>query len=69
MDETTQKPNLTIADLATMRDLFDIACSRGAFRASEMKLVGETYERLTAFLGEVIAEANATSANQQGEPK
>jgi hypothetical protein len=69
MDETTQQTNLTIADLASIRDLIDTACSRGAYRASEMKSVGEIYERLNAFLSEVVAQANATSANQQGEPK
>jgi hypothetical protein len=41
---------LTINDLATIRNIIDLAVSRGAFRANEVRVVGETYERLEAFL-------------------
>jgi hypothetical protein len=45
--ENTQ---LTIADLASMQALIEAACTRGAFRANEMRQVGELYDKLASFL-------------------
>ena len=53
---------LTIADLASIHQLIDAACTRGAFRASEMRAVGETYDKLTRFL-----EAVKQQADEQGQ--
>ena len=64
--ENTTPPQITISDLVTIKDLIDVACSRGAFRANEMTSVGEVYDRLTGFLNTVIASAQA-EANQTGE--
>lgn len=64
--ENTATPQITINDLVTIKDLIDVACSRGAFRANEMTSVGEVYDRLTGFLNTVIASAQA-EANQTGE--
>lgn len=64
--ENTATPQITINDLVTIKDLIDVACSRGAFRANEMTSVGEVYDRLTGFLNTVIASAQA-EANQNGE--
>ena len=51
-----------------IKNLIDVAASRGAFKASEMKTVGETYDKLTAFLDTVIQQAEAEAqAQQQGE--
>jgi hypothetical protein len=62
--ENTQL-QLTITDLATIRNIIDLAVSRGAFRASEVKVVGETFERLDAFLTVLEQSANqAVSENQ-----
>ncbi len=60
---------LTIADLASIHQLIDAACTRGAFRASEMRAVGETYDKLTRFLEAVKQQAEAQSQAQppQGE--
>ena len=63
-----ENPQLTIADLASLQGLIDAACSRGAFKANEMKNVGEVYEKLSAFLNAVKAQAEAEIAQQtQGE--
>ncbi len=64
-------PQLTITDLAVLKNCIDIAASRGAFRAPEMKSVGEVYDKLTAFLQTVVAQADAemAQANPQGESK
>lgn len=61
---------LSITDLAVLKNVIDIAASRGAFKANEMKSVGEVYDKLTAFLQLVVAQAEAQQeATQQGEPK
>jgi len=57
---------LSITDLAVLKNVIDVACSRGAFKAAEMKQVGEIYDKLTAFLNAVVAQAEAQT-QQQGE--
>lgn len=53
---------LSITDLAAIKNIIDVAASRGAFRAAEMKTVGEVYDRLTGFLTQVIQQAEAEQA-------
>jgi hypothetical protein len=66
-NEPTQ---LSITDLAVLKNIIDLACSRGAFRAPEMKAVGEVYDKLSAFLDTVIKQAEAEmQAGQQGDQK
>ena len=64
MDNTHTQ--ITISDLATIKELINLACTRGAFRGEEMTSVGEVYDKLTGFLDTVIAAAQA-EATQQGE--
>jgi len=59
--ENTQ---LTIADLASIKQIIDAACTRGAFKAAEMKSVGDVYEKLSAFLDSVVAQQQAQEAEQ-----
>lgn len=54
--ENTQ---LSIADLASLKNIIDAACIRGAFKAQEMKAIGEVYEKLSAFLDAVVAQHKA----------
>lgn len=54
--------NITIADLNTIKNIIDLASSRGAFRAAEMQEIGEIYNRLTQFLDAVVAQAQAQEA-------
>ena len=54
---------ITVIDLARIKTIIETACTRGAFQASEMKTVGDVYERLTAFLGSVTTQAQS-QANQ-----
>jgi hypothetical protein len=58
---------LTIADLASIHQLIDAACTRGAFKASEMRAVGETYDKLTRFLEAVKQQAEQQEQAQQSE--
>jgi hypothetical protein len=62
--ENTQ---LTITDMVSLKSIIDAACTRGAFKASEMKQVGELYEKLGLFIESVQAQAVEQSANTQGE--
>jgi hypothetical protein len=48
---------LTINDLATLRNIVDLASTRGAFRANELQEVGEIYNRLNQFVEASIAAA------------
>ena len=64
MDNTNTQ--ITIQDLIMIKDLVDVACSRGAFKADEMSSVGQVYDKLTGFLNTVIASAQA-DADQKGE--
>jgi hypothetical protein len=66
MENNTTPPQITINDLAMLKELVDLACSRGAFRADEMSSVGQVYDKLTVFLNTVIASAQ-TDADQKGE--
>lgn len=69
MDNSTQ---LSVTDLAIIKNVIDLACTRGAFRANEMREVGSVYDRLSAFLEELVAQAEAqqsVAAQPQGEVK
>jgi hypothetical protein len=66
MENNTTPPQITINDLAMLKELIDLSCSRGAFRADEMSSVGQVYDKLTGFLNSVIASAQA-EADQKGE--
>ena len=50
---------ITVADLEELRQLVDLACSRGAFRAEEASTVGRVYDKLTKFLTAVVEQARA----------
>jgi hypothetical protein len=57
---TDENIQLTLNDLSAMKSIIDIASQRGTFKPNEMMIVGQTYNKLTAFL---------ESAKQQGEKK
>ena len=70
MENTKQ---ITIADLDTIKNIIDLACTRGAFRGAELSQVGAVFDKLVEFLNEVIAQAkaqeetNAEAGETQGE--
>ena len=59
--ENTQ---ITIADLDTIKNVIDLACTRGAFRGAEVSQVGAVYDKLSLFLDAVIAQAKEQEANK-----
>ena len=66
--ENTQ---ITIADLDTIKNIVDLACTRGAFHGAEVSQVGAVFDKLTAFLEAVVAQAKAQEAKNAdaGEPQ
>ena len=58
MDNT----QITIADLDTIKNIIDLACTRGAFHGAELTQVGAVYDKLSAFLQAVIEQAKAQEA-------
>ena len=61
---------LSITDLAVLKSIIEVASTRGAFQAGEMRQVGEIYDKLTSFLKTVVAQADAEAqSKQQGEAK
>jgi hypothetical protein len=69
MDNT----QITIADLDTIKNIIDLASTRGAFRGAELTQVGVVYDKLSTFLEAVIEQAkaqevsNAEASETQGE--
>lgn len=71
-----ENQTITVTDLATLRSVIDLACTRGAFKGEEMKEVGELFDKLTIFLAAVVEQAKAQEEaaaadqqNPQGESK
>ena len=61
-------PQITITDLDALKNIIDLASSRGAFRGAELSQVGTVYDKLTQFLDSVIAQAKAEENSEtQGE--
>ena len=54
---------LTVQDLTSIKQIIDVASQRGAFKANEMAIVGQTYNKLESFLGAV------SESKPQEEPK
>jgi len=63
-----QANDLTINDLAAMKNIIDLGSQRGAFKPNEMVAVGQTYTKLESFLAVVAkqAEAQKTAAPTAG---
>ena len=56
---------LHVDDINLIRQVIEIASTRGAFQAGELKSVGEVYEKVTTFLNEVQAN---TEQSKEGTP-
>jgi len=52
---------LTINDLAELRAMIEAAVERGAFKANEVKAVGEVYDRLNLFVEHIIKQAQVAA--------
>jgi hypothetical protein len=54
--QDTADNDLNISDLSAMKQIIDVASSRGAFKANEMEAVGKVYNKLSNFLAQVAAK-------------
>jgi hypothetical protein len=54
-EQTAPPVDLTVQDLNALKTIIDVASQRGAFKPNEMMTVGQTYNKLDAFLGAVTA--------------
>jgi hypothetical protein len=45
-----------VQDLNALKQIIDVASQRGTFKPSEMMVVGQTYNKLEAFLAAVAAQ-------------
>lgn len=66
--ENITENQITIVDLDLLRNIVNLACTRGAFNGAEAKQVGEVYEKLTKFLEAVVAQAKAQEEGNLDEP-
>ena len=64
-----QLADITVTDLDLLRQIVDLASSRGAFKGAELSQVGEVYNKLTRFLELAAAQTQIQqdSATTQGE--
>jgi hypothetical protein len=53
------QPELTIQNLGNLRAIIEVACQRGAFRATEMAAVGAEFNKLNDFLNAVAPQQTA----------
>jgi hypothetical protein len=56
-----------VQDLNAIKQIIDVASSRGAFKANEMAVVGTTYNKLESFLGAVQAQQEPKKEEPKGE--
>lgn len=55
-----QNIELTVNDLGALKQIIDVASSRGAFKPNEMTAVGGIYTKLENFLNAVAAQQQTT---------
>lgn len=63
-NEQATGAELTVNDLAALKQIIDVASQRGTFKPNEMVTVGQTYAKLEAFLGEIQAAQQAAETQQ-----
>lgn len=54
-----QSIELTVNDLNALKQIIDVASSRGAFKPNEMTTIGTVYTKLENFLNAVAAQQQA----------
>ena len=57
-DTPAQGPDLNISDLLAVKNIIEVATSRGAFKAAELEAVGKSFNKLNSFL-EAVSKKEA----------
>ena len=60
--EKTDGIELTVNDLNALKQIIDVASSRGAFKPNEMTVIGNTYTKLETFLN-AVAQQQPSGSN------
>jgi len=55
-EQQAPSAELTVNDLSNIKQIIDVASSRGAFKPNEMMTVGQVYNKLEAFLTTVAQQ-------------
>jgi hypothetical protein len=63
-----ENQQITVQDLDAIRNIIDLASTRGAFRANVLADVGLLYNKLSQFLEAVIAQAEQTDSEKSDDP-
>lgn len=63
----SEPTQLTINDLAIIRNIIDAASSRAAFKPDEMEVVGKIYNKLGLFLKAAQDAITKQSSAEEGE--
>lgn len=58
---------LTLNDLLQIQKIIDVAVQRGAFKAEETRIVGETYEKISSFLQSIQPEESEESPSEDND--
>jgi hypothetical protein len=53
--QQSQGPDLNVSDLVALKNIIEVATTRGAFKATELEAVGKTFNKLNSFL-EAVAK-------------
>ncbi len=61
VQETQPAADLSVNDLAALKSIIDVASARGAFKPNEMTTIGQVYDKLSAFLDQIVKQAEATT--------
>ena len=67
--QNDQSLNVTLADLDLIRQIIDLAASRGAFKGPELGDIGRVYNKLSAFLDLAAAQMQAEQATANPTPQ
>jgi hypothetical protein len=67
--QNDQPVNITLADLDLIRQIIDLASSRGAFKGPELGDVGGVYNKLSAFLDLAAAQIQAEQGTANATPQ
>lgn len=59
--------NITVSDIILLKNIVEIASTRGAFRANEMSQVGQLYDKVNAWC-ESVAQSAAENSEGSQEP-
>ncbi len=63
-----ENAQLTLTDIISVKNLIEAASTRGAFKAHELKSVGELYEKIAGFIEASMPQVQEPQPEQaQGE--